>query len=196
MFASSVTNRLLRVDDLKTHLETHGDRKNKSIRTVTQIQTIEKSFLSDTEENPFVCCECEESFAHYMALMSHLRIHIDLKQNELPGRIEKHCEKESTQNPTHSCDPGNSLICNVCGRPFKKRATLNRHMLVHTGEKPFVCKVCGRKFAQTGTLKLHMMIHTGEKPFACNTLVGRNHCAKQFKDKGSLNSYSHATTYE
>lgn len=48
--------------------------------------------------------------------------------------------------------------CCVCGRPFKKKAHLQEHFLVHTGEKPFVCPQCDKRFSRARTLKAHMAV--------------------------------------
>ena len=49
-----------------------------------------------------------------------------------------------------------------------KAQSLNRHMLTHSGEKPFACIECNNTFTTTGNLKQHMMLHSGEKPFRCD----------------------------
>jgi len=49
--------------------------------------------------------------------------------------------------------------CVLCGRIFKKRRDVVRHLRTHTGEKPFVCQVCQRPFSLKFNLKKHMLVH-------------------------------------
>ena len=46
--------------------------------------------------------------------------------------------------------------CQVCGLLMANRGKVNRHLLIHTGEKPYVCPSCGKSFRHKITLSKHM----------------------------------------
>ncbi|XP_013066785.2 zinc finger protein 366-like [Biomphalaria glabrata] len=64
-----------------------------------------------------------------------------------PNKVKKkshHKKKEKTN------------VCDVCGRGFAEKYTLNRHMLTHTHVKPFSCSKCNMSFSRSDGLAKHM----------------------------------------
>ena len=47
--------------------------------------------------------------------------------------------------------------CQYCSKGFLNRSQLSRHMVVHTGERPWKCGRCGKTFQQ----KAHLTGHYG-----------------------------------
>ncbi|KAH7969092.1 hypothetical protein HPB52_014576 [Rhipicephalus sanguineus] len=53
------------------------------------------------------------------------------------------------------------FICEYCPYTSDYRAKLNRHMRLHTGERPYQCEVCGRAFTRKDHLQKHLPTHDG-----------------------------------
>ncbi|XP_030608525.1 zinc finger protein 91-like [Archocentrus centrarchus] len=92
-----------------------------------------------TQEKPYKCPDCSQTFTTYKKRKVHLKVHRGPKL----------------------------LKCHVCGMDFNRRQALHRHSSVHTGAKPHNCSVCQRSFSQANHLKSHMRLHTGERPYKC-----------------------------
>nr|CAD7576708.1 unnamed protein product [Timema californicum] len=64
-------------------------------------------------------------------------------------------------------------MCDYCGI-FFVRKVLERHLKIHTDERPFECEECGRTFKEKTILRKHLRIHYGERNYMCEL------CGKKF----------------
>lgn len=46
--------------------------------------------------------------------------------------------------------------CNICGKLFNRAYNLKKHLLTHTGERPFTCMFCPYRAALKGNVTKHM----------------------------------------
>uniref|UniRef100_F6RGP6 Zinc finger protein 148 n=1 Tax=Macaca mulatta TaxID=9544 RepID=F6RGP6_MACMU len=60
-----------------------------------------------------------------------------------------------------------SHVCEHCNAAFRTNYHLQRHVFIHTGEKPFRCDECGMRFIQKYHMERHKRTHSGEKPYQC-----------------------------
>lgn len=60
----------------------------------------------------------------------------------------------------HNTDTGGAdHSCSICKKSLSSASSLDRHMLVHSGERPYKCTVCGQSFTTNGNMHRHMKIH-------------------------------------
>lgn len=63
----------------------------------------------------------------------------------------------SAQDNEQLSSLGSLVSCPLCGKVFPSKYKLNRHYLIHTGEKPFQCQLCDFKCNQKVNLKNHIL---------------------------------------
>ena len=115
------------------------------------------------EGNGPLCDQCEYVAPNKASLLRHIE------------RI--HNKSESTQ-------PRSRVVCVQCGKTYADKVGLDKHMMFHTGEKPYKCETCGKAFIQKVTLQEHVRTHTGERPYNCEL------CGKAFTQGSGLKGHA------
>ncbi|XP_018621174.1 ras-responsive element-binding protein 1 [Scleropages formosus] len=76
---------------------------------------------------------------------------------------EKNCQTQhqlTMHIRQHNLDNGTTdHSCSICGKSLSSASSLDRHMLVHSGERPYRCSVCSQTFTTNGNMHRHMKIH-------------------------------------
>ncbi|XP_059813324.1 zinc finger protein 281-like isoform X1 [Hypanus sabinus] len=90
-------------------------------------------------------------------------------QDTKPKRKQSETTKSSASGDGASLLRGTKVhVCEHCCASFRSSYHLRRHILIHTGERPFQCSQCNMCFIQKYLLQRHEKIHSGEKPFCCD----------------------------
>ncbi|KAL9883789.1 zinc finger protein pebbled isoform 3-T7 [Glossina fuscipes fuscipes] len=89
----------------------------------------------EREDMKYVCPICEVVSATPHEFTNHIRCH-----NYASGDTE-------------------NFTCRICSKVLSSASSLDRHVLVHTGERPFNCKYCHLTFTTNGNMHRHMRTH-------------------------------------
>ena len=98
---------------------------------------------------------------------------------EFEIKVEKNNQKSNKIAFAYNCFEKN------CGKSFRFKSLLDKHMQSHVDIKTIQCKICNSRFKEMSTYKRHVqMIHSKvSKKFLCNV------CDKYFDSKFVLNRH-------
>ncbi|XP_014216875.1 zinc finger protein OZF-like [Copidosoma floridanum] len=169
------------------HMNTHSDEKPFSCFRCSE--TFSKKFslaiheLTHSDERLFSCSRCPKTFQRKDYLMEHMNTHSDEKPFSCSRCSEAFSKKFrlAIHELTHTDEK--LFTCTVCSKTFTRKGSLIVHMQAHTGEKPFLCTVCSIAFTLKKNLRRHELMHTSESSFNCTV------CSKTFRRKDYLTDH-------
>lgn len=111
---------------------------------VRQAPLLEIGVVESGEDHTYKCPLCQEYLPSQKEFTMHIRAHNEVKPSPDPN------------DPTGQAKV---YYCCLCGKMLSSFSSLDRHMLVHSGERPFSCLLCGQTFTTNGNMHRHKRTH-------------------------------------
>ncbi|KAJ3635636.1 hypothetical protein MTP99_008529 [Tenebrio molitor] len=135
----------------------------------------------------FQCEKCGKSYKHKGNLNQHLRSHYGGGDVVVEERKEQILIEFVSGEPVESedCSVSDSEIftclCNNCGKMYKSKGNLQRHLNYECGKEPHItCPLCGLQTKYRSSMKRHVLNRHPGQLYACPG------CDKAYKSINSL----------
>lgn len=141
-------------------------------KQIHKIELIEKSDkITVKKEIKYICQFCGKNFIKPFMFREHLRIHTNEKPFECRQCKQTFRLKCTYQRHvlSHLDMKKRPFKCTLCTKSFLTKLFLTAHMAKHTGEKNFKCEICNINFGYYNSLYDHKKnIHEGVRKSQCD----------------------------
>ena len=134
-------------------------------------------------ESEHVCSECGKTFKNRKSLVPHMLLHTGIKNHQCDVCNQMFCSRGNLlSHKAQSKCGAEEVVCPICGHKCNNKYYLKRHLMKHTGERPYKCEFegCGKGFFDSQTLQNHRKIHLDIKEYQCSL------CPKAFRQRSAL----------
>ena len=128
-------------------------------RVVAHLQTMKIHLRIHTNEKPYRCYVCNESFIRGDYLKNHMKGHFKegIISNGVGIQLAVNGGEDDNDYVNFTPLDGGRWICNICQKIFLHSSSLKNHSKFHSSEKSHYCEPCDKSFARVDYLKVKIM---------------------------------------
>ncbi|CAH0551338.1 unnamed protein product [Brassicogethes aeneus] len=137
----------------KPNLITKEKLYNQSTRSDSGIFSTTNTTIEHNSEDSDNRSDCSSPERKYVCPICDTML---TSQHDFTLHIRSHNNEAEVQ------DNEKGFTCRICNKVLSSSSSLDRHVLVHSGERPFHCKYCGDTFTTNGNMHRHMRTHSNK----------------------------------
>ncbi|CAL4074167.1 unnamed protein product, partial [Meganyctiphanes norvegica] len=143
----------------KTHYKNEAHVCKKCSRNFETKSHLQRHYIK--VHKTYICQLCPFESKHYNYLKKHVSLTHSVKKNSyLTNYSDLNVKKHFKTSNTSDDGVNRYFRCLTCEKRFSCKQYLQKHMKVHSNEKPFQCALCSYKSMWKRNLKVHMKQHS------------------------------------
>ena len=158
---------------LLSHEKLHQKKDEKSYQCTKCMKTFEKKKLLKEHESD--CVKNESNSGN--SISSDMSSSVEPAIAKLTSGTNNVVQAQSPKKKSNT--PAALHICQVCGKKFARKDSLQRHQQMHDGYR-FKCEICGHKFVDNISLQQHIQTKHENFRYKCDE------CDKEFETRRGL----------
>ncbi|XP_070776823.1 zinc finger protein 572 [Enoplosus armatus] len=156
-FQCMICNRSFRLEvNLIRHHKIHRNQKELGNPTIVQNSNNMKTSDSEAKRHLPEPSHADPIDLNFIVKPETWRENCSDQNDSLPRDSEL---ITSAEQQKETCRAPSKHQCHTCLKCFPSVSKLQRHMMTHTGQRPFGCEMCGKRFRQKTHLRVHCRTH-------------------------------------